>query len=124
MDAPLQALRADYPDLSDGPKSLPALESIVLSEFETVDAALGPANTRRVDRLARYLGEVFRTTLGGEWGIELKDEKDAYFGLPVVKTPVGIYCPLALVTATVDRRRGIYLSGIMSKAILRRDKKL
>ena len=120
MDAPIQTLRADHPDLSGDPKSLPALEFIILSEFETVDAALAPANARRIDRLARYLGEVFRTTLGGKWDIELTDVKDAFFGLPVIKTPVGTYCPLTLVTATVDRRRGDYLEVTHRNALARR----
>lgn len=52
------------------------------------------------NRCARYLGEVFRKTLGGKWELCLKDRKYLYFGLPVLagySSSSIEFCPLAVV---------------------------
>jgi hypothetical protein len=33
---------------------------------------------------ARYIGETFRTSVGGHWSIDLEDRRNLYFGLPVL----------------------------------------
>jgi hypothetical protein len=47
---------------------------------------------------------------GALWAIDLENEDNVYYQLPIIKLPDGAEeCPLTLATATLDRRTGEYL---------------
>lgn len=68
-----------------------------------------------VNALAGYIGETFRKKNGSQWTIRKDAPKFAFYGLPILvggfkqATPL---CPVALATATADRRTGSYLRTI------------
>lgn len=94
--------------------TIPDFEQLVLRTFPTVEAAKGYENRFKLDRLARYLGQTIRKNASGKWDVELQDTDYAFFELPIIRTPVGVYCPLTLTIATTDRRTGKYLSKIFN----------
>jgi len=109
-------------DLS--PASLDALEAWILERYPNTQEMLAPSESRHVDGLARYIGETFRTAIGGRWEIRLDDTKYVFYGKPQLTdfsakpTPV---CPLSLATASADRRTGTFLSDVLDSYL--RDKK-
>lgn len=54
-----------------------------------------------VNRVARFLGEVFRKSIGGHWELCLKDKNYVYKHLPVItgysKLPIE-FCPIVVAT--------------------------
>jgi hypothetical protein len=51
---------------------------------------------------------------GAVWDIDLTDEDDVYYRLPVVRIPGGpTEAPLSLATAALDRRTGDYLRTVV-----------
>lgn len=96
-------------------ESLNVIESFALKKYGSVAEVMGDQDSRPVDAMARYVGEVFRKHCGGKWVIDYSDPKDVYHGVPQLsgmagqRTPV---CPLSLVTASADRRTGTYLKGV------------
>jgi hypothetical protein len=102
--------------LDKTPSSLSTLEAYVLSRYESPRAAAEPDQAAFVDGAARYFGEVLRSVTGGRWEIRLRNQKDVYYGLPVLAggsiggTPI---CPLMTVTAATDRRTGSFFSKVV-----------
>jgi hypothetical protein len=101
--------------LDGSPDSLQALEDWILQTYADFDAIDAEQNTTLIDGAARYLGEVFRTHLGGIWDIQLGNPKDVNNGIPLIVGYCGQQTPLApndLVTACTDRRTGDYFLTI------------
>ena len=118
MDDALEAFLAPLPAevrerLNGSPESLGALEVWLLERYPTMDAILEDEEASHLDGAARYVGEVFRTALGGHWRLRLDDPKYAFHGIPELwflekkDTPLA---PPALVTASLDRRTGKFFS--------------
>jgi hypothetical protein len=120
MDDALDRFLAATPEsirgqLDQSPQSLRLLEEWLLSRYASTDVMLPASEAQLVDGAARYVGEVFRKSLGGKWTIEAKDRRNAFYGLPQLTGLPGQQaqlCPLTLVTASADRRTGIFLQTI------------
>jgi hypothetical protein len=102
------------------PGSLDALEKWILGRYESTDQMLAASEAAVIDGLARYIGETFRKTIGGRWGIRLDDPKYVFYGLPEIigysDKPTSL-CPISLATASADRRSGKYLSGVLASYV-------
>lgn len=94
-------------------ESLIELESWILNSFDSLESVTSTENKLVLDYLSRYVGEVIRKTAGGKWDVELDDVDDAFYHLPVlVHEKYGRECPVTLVSASVDRRKGDYIYKI------------
>lgn len=120
MDDALEEFRTRLPvgvreQLDGSPASLAVLEAWLLEQYPTARAIMSDAELANLDGAARLVGEVFRSALGGRWRIRLDDPKYAFHGLPELSfldqkdTPVA---PMTLVTASLDRRTGKFLSQV------------
>jgi hypothetical protein len=73
-------------------------------------------NAQLWDGLARYVGSTCRRNIPQlKWNIELVDENDVHFNVPVLILPGSQrspLCPLSLVTAALDRQVGNYMSTV------------
>lgn len=124
MDDALDQFKARLPDnvrsaLDLSPASLNALESWLVSRYNTIAELRAPSEVDTLDGAARYVGETIRKTLGGRWQIRFDDPKDAYYGLPELSqfgVSVPPICPHRLVTASIDRRTGTYLSTMLQNS--------
>jgi hypothetical protein len=89
----------------------------LLTQFSSADEVVA-TDKYLLDRLACYVGETLRKKMGGIWTLECGDTDDAFYGLPVVrregKAPD---CPLTIVTAALDRRRGDYMQTILQNML-------
>jgi hypothetical protein len=102
--------------LDQSPASLDVLEDWLLRRYPSIDSARPATEAKVLDGAARYFGEVFRVVTKSRWSLQLGDPKTLYFGKPVlVDGKLGSLpeCPLSVVTASLDRRTGKYLSGIV-----------
>jgi hypothetical protein len=103
--------------LDGEPASLDKLEEWLLSRYPTVADTKPPTEASTLDGASRYVGEIFRRVTYSKWTTENGDLKFAFYGLPILKggklfrMPA---CPLTMVTASIDRRTGQYLSTIVS----------
>ena len=98
--------------------SLRSLEGWLLSEFRNIDDVNEQNRVADIDAAARYVGEVIRKQLGARWFIQLDEEEEVFHGLPQVEVfgPVPLrHCPLSLVTASLDRRTGDFILGVVSR---------
>jgi hypothetical protein len=90
--------------------SLDALEKYVLSQPDE------GKSSRFQNRAARYLGEVFRKTVGGKWELCLKDPKYLYFKLPVLTgysdKPIE-FCPVEVLGNFTHKKE----PGILKRAV-------
>jgi hypothetical protein len=96
--------------------SLDALEAWLLARYDSIEHSKPKSESLVLDGAARYVGEIFRIVTGSRWDIQLDDPKTLFFGVPVLKGgKLGVIpaCPLTMVTASLDRRTGRYLSGIV-----------
>jgi hypothetical protein len=122
MDDALDAFVASAPEpirrqLDDSQTSLDALEAWLLSRYASIAEAKEPSEAQFIDGAARYVGEIFRVRTGSRRMLENRDPKFVFFGRPVLHGgAVGrmTECPLSLVTASLDRRTGRYLSTILA----------
>ena len=57
-------------------ESLDEIENWILVNYSEIKYLIG--DTKILDYLTVYIGETFRKHLGGEWFIDLKNEKNAY----------------------------------------------
>lgn len=98
--------------LDFSPASLAILEAWLLEEFADVQVYKN-SDIAIFDGVPRYVGEVIRRAVGGNWDIDLQNKKNVYYGTPVVvakgRTPV---CPHKLATAALSRRSGDLFSGV------------
>lgn len=120
LDEFLSRLPMEVRDRLDGsPESLGALEAWLLEKYPTIDAIMSDDEMPNLDGAARYVGEVFRKVLGGRWRIRLDDPKYVYHGLPELSflekkdTPIA---PITVVTTSLDRRTGKFLSLVFNGA--------
>lgn len=94
-------------------ESLRTLELWIKQHYQS--AADIKVNTMHLDGSARYTGEVIRIQLGGKRDIELVDQDDAFFKIPVVAgESYGSECPLSLVTASLPRSNATYIFDVVS----------
>lgn len=97
-------------------ESLDILESWILKQYNSPKDILEREEMETLDGLARYVGETYRKLIGGYWEIRFDDPKYAFYGLPQLTgfcekaTPI---CPHSLLTAAIDRRKGIYIRTIL-----------
>jgi hypothetical protein len=104
--------------LDGTPASLDKLEAWLLSRYASVADNRPASEAMFIRGAARYLGEILHIATGSKWTIENRDKKFVYFGLPILhdgkfgQTPA---CPMTMVTASLDRRTGRYLSTILAK---------
>jgi hypothetical protein len=100
--------------------SLLILEEWLLANFAMLNDLLAESRKGQLDQISRYVGETFRKNVGGIWNINLKDKKDAYYRIPVVeKKGKWTECPVSLVTASADRRRGNYIASVLNSYVVR-----
>lgn len=102
-------------------ESLNVLEDWILKNYSSVEQIKKEAKI--LERLAVYIGEVYRKNLGGVWKLEDRQVKDkkgqvagiyAFYGLPVIVQNSGdTISPYSLAIATVDRKKGNYLSQVL-----------
>jgi len=122
MDDALDEFQARLPAevrerLDGSPESLGALEAWLLARYPAIRAIMSEDEMSNLDAAGRYVGEVFRKTLGGRWRIRLDDPKYAFHGIPEVSfletndTPLA---PVTIVTASLDRRTGTFLSLVFN----------
>lgn len=93
--------------------SLNYVESLILSYFPDIEEIKKTEHKHFYDELARYVGETFRKNIGGTWKLDIERESSAYYGLPILDYPTPI-CPHRFVTATIDRKKGTFLSTILT----------
>ena|SRR5688572_3311092 len=113
------------PELGAGldysPASLDRLEAFLLQRYPDIEAIKADPEPY-LDGAARYVGEAFRRNIGGRWRMRMDDPKYVYAGLPELTflpardTPV---CPITLVSASLDRRTGAFISGVFHSAAKR-----
>ncbi|NEX92902.1 hypothetical protein G3573_08980 [Caulobacter sp. 17J65-9] len=104
------------------PESFEALEGWALSRYASLAEARAPSEAATLDGASRYVGQVFRKSLGGRWFIDHRDPKNAFYGLPQLeglKGQVAQICPLTLVTASLDRRTGTFISTVYRNHLAR-----
>ena len=125
MDDELEALLAAVPvhlseRLDFGLESLKALEAHLLERYADIASIKVESEWRAFDRYLRYVGETVRRTAGGRWDIDLDRPGNVYYRMPVIVGPrYGPVCPVTLVTASLDRRRGDYLYGVAKAQVAR-----
>jgi len=127
MDDALERFKDQLPDdvrsrLDYSADSLDVVESWILSHYQDNLELLDRKESTSLDGLSRYVGEVFRKNLRAKWDIELKNQKDAYFGLPKLvgySDSLNAECPLSLVTASANRRKGTFLSSVLRNMMKR-----
>ena len=102
------------------PESLFVIENWLMSQFSG-PYELMEKDKYLLDKVACYLGEVIRISLGGHWGIDYSDPNDAYCGIPTIRTegepPI---CPLTMVTTSLDRRKGNLMENNLRRKMARR----
>lgn len=107
--------------LDFAPQSLDRLEAFLLERYPSVQAIKVDPEPY-LDGAARYVGEVFRRHIGGAWRLRTDDPKYVYAGLPELTflrekdTPV---CPITLVSASLDRRTGAFISSVFQNTARR-----
>jgi hypothetical protein len=96
-------------------KSLDELEAFLLRRYRDPGEALTLNNRAVLDAAARHIGLVMLLNVEGtSWAIDLKDEKNVYYRLPVIQLPDGAdECPVTMATAALDRRTGEYLRTVV-----------
>ncbi|WP_291432617.1 hypothetical protein [Deinococcus sp.] len=93
--------------------SLDVLETWLTENFNTVDEITSFVNVSVLDGSARYVGRVFLANLGGKWGIDIHNKDNMYHSLPVIESKVGVTCPLSVVSTSIDRRTGHFISDVL-----------
>lgn len=91
--------------------SLDVLEAFLLRRYRKPDDAVRLSERGVLDAAARHIGLVMLLTIEGVWwDIDLENEDSVYYRLPIIRLPDGgTECPLAMATASLDRRTGDYI---------------
>lgn len=102
-------------ELGTDEQSLDTLEAFLLARYRKPADALRLDQRAVLDAAARHIGLVMLLNIdGAEWGIDLDDKKNAYYRLPIIRIADGPEeCPLALATASLDRRKGHYIRTVV-----------
>ena len=96
-------------------ESLSLLENWLLTKYRSVNEILKDSEKQLLDMVARYVGETLRKNFGGIWNIDLRKNAGVYYELPVIeKQGCWTECPVTLVTASIDRRSGNYMAGVLN----------
>ncbi|MBV7435034.1 hypothetical protein KRX19_08360 [Cardiobacteriaceae bacterium TAE3-ERU3] len=100
-------------------ESLDILEAYLLSQYASIDE-IDQEPPDIINGYAIYVGETFRKVAKSltkieptKWTIELDDTDNAYYNIPIIRLGAYIKCPITLVTSSLDRRRGNYISNIL-----------
>lgn len=72
-----------------------------------------------LDLIVSYVGGIFRENLNAKWDIDLENEKNAYYRLPIItndqmSVPVS---PHTLITASIGRKKGNFISTVLKNTI-------
>ncbi len=104
-------------------ESLDVLEEYLLNQYASIQE-IKQAPPDILNGYAIYVGETFRKVLADKtdrdpniWTIELDRSDYVFYNLPLIKIGAYIDCPMTLVTASLDRRRGNYLSKILTNKL-------
>ena len=78
IDAFLAEFKVEFPAADRGkldfsPESLDVVEAWILSTYADTDDMLKSSESRRVNGVACYVGEVFRKRGNGKWTVNLED---------------------------------------------------
>jgi hypothetical protein len=97
-------LGVDFADLD-------VLEAKLLARYPNPDAGLRLDQRGVLDAASRQVGLVLILNIeGARWDIDLEDEDEAYYRLPIIALPDGSReCPLSMITASLDRRTGTFM---------------
>jgi hypothetical protein len=101
-------------NLDYSPSSLDLIEKYLLENYTREDFSKNE-NKDLLDQLASYLGTTCRRSWQNSfWDIELDDEKQVFFGVPVLKViELAPFSPYHTITALFSRNRGNFLSTIL-----------
>lgn len=94
-------------------ESIDRLESHFLVKYPDIPSIM-KFESSIVEGAGCYVGEVFRTLIGGDWDIILDDEESADLGIPCINRfwhsyPQARVVPKTWVTASLARRTGHYI---------------
>lgn len=106
-----------YLDLDYTPESLIRLEAWILENYSSIDAILNDEEKMILDGLLRYVGEVFKIHLQGQWKLNIKDPKHVFYQHPVISFSGKIpdTSPLSLITASIDRQTGRFMYDMLNR---------
>jgi len=112
LEAFLAEASAEGIDFDYSLDSLDALEKYVVSQPDE------GKSSRFQSRAARYLGEVFRKSVGGRWELCLKDPNYVYFKVPVLTgysdKPIE-FCPIEVLGSfTLKKEPGMLKRAVES----------
>ncbi len=95
--------------------SIDKLEDFLLKRYKSPSDALKLNERNVLDAVARHIGLVMLLNVhGSQWAIDLENEDNVYYRLPIIRmSDEAEECPLAMATASLDRRRGNYLHGVI-----------
>lgn len=96
--------------------SIDELERWLIALYPSPQHATLESEASVVGGASRYVGEILRRATSSEWRIDLEDRSMVFFGLPFLtggKLGPTRVCPLSLVTASLDRRTGHYMSRLI-----------
>ena len=100
-------------------ESLDVLEAYLLNQYASIDE-IDQEPPDILNGYAIYVGDTFRKVAKSltqiepiKWTIDLDNTDSLFYNLPVIKLGAYTNFPMGLVTASLDRRRGNYLSTIL-----------
>ena len=109
-----QKLKLDY-----SIESLDEIEGWILANYKEIKDLI--ADSKMLDYLTIYIGETFRKYIGGKWFIDLKNKKNAYYGMPVLTDPSYKYeryaATMTFATTCIARKKGNYISTILRNSL-------
>lgn len=102
-------------------QSLDVLEKWILENFMSIDELLESTKKIDLDLFVRYVGETFRRNLkDSKWDTDIENPQNAYYNYPVIvpkNKPIPI-APHTLLTASVKRKKGNFMSTILRNVIM------
>ncbi|MBS1765740.1 MAG: hypothetical protein JSS90_12330 [Bacteroidetes bacterium] len=99
-------------ELDGSLNSLNKLESYLIENYTCEQITL-PKNSKLLEQLASYVGNIAQQELPGSyWTINLEDKKDVDFGFPILKFTDNraSFNPFTYITTALDRKRGTLIS--------------
>lgn len=95
--------------------SLDQIENWILQHYDTPKSLVDDHKT--LDLLTVYIGETFRKFIGGTWFMDLANKENAFYHMPVLTSEkysgVKYKSPRTFATASIDRKKGNYISTIL-----------
>lgn len=104
--------------LDESPDSLEVVETYILNNYP-VEYFQSSQNKDFVDGFVSYVGEVFQKNLpDAKWSINLDDEDDVSFALPVLKNEkLGPFSPFEFLLPMFHFKRGNYIKSNFDKKL-------